>query len=573
MKTRIYFLDNLRTIMILLVVILHAGMTYMAGFESFWLVNDPDKINALGLVNMYLDIFVMFTIFFISGYLIPYSLKAKSAKVFIASKFKRILFPWILAVVTLIPAYKAIFLYSHGLPQQEWYSYFHFYSRSGEDPSFYANNPTQNWLWFLPVLFAFQMIYLALSKLNLLRWNISMKTGILLTFTLGLAYSMIISSLGLTGWFHSWVFDFQRERLLVYFMIFLLGTLASKNKAFVSENKNKRMYIISNVVLTLALGVFTAVALNLFFNIIDPERNYYFISPVADKAAYYATLLISMMSFLYVILYAFRFSFNKTNGWMKQLNNNSYQVYIIHMIVMGVFAIVLAGSGFPAIVKYLLLVLFTYSVSNLLVIIYHLLFNKRMVLKLAAVGVFAGALFTFIQTNGQVPEEPTESNEPIEQNTEAPQMGLHAAIITGNMKVVHQHILAGSDLNVKEPSGGSSPLITAATFDRTAAAKALIEAGADINFQNNDGSTALHTAAFFCRKDIVILLLSSGADKTLLNKSGSTALDAVSGPFEEVQGVYDYFVKVLGPLGLSLDYEEIKSERPEIAKLLSSESK
>jgi len=29
----------------------------------------------------------------------------------------------------------------------------------------------------------------------------------------------------------------------------------------------------------------------------------------------------------------------------------------------------------------------------------------------------------------------------------------------------------------------------------------VIEAGADLNFQNNDGSTALHSAAFFCGRN------------------------------------------------------------------------
>ena len=73
---------------------------------------------------------------------------------------------------------------------------------------------------------------------------------------------------------------------------------------------------------------------------------------------------------------------------------------------------------------------------------------------------------------------------------------IHEAVVTGNLAALRQHIESGADLNAREPSGGSSPLITAATFGRTEAARALIEAGADLNLQNNDGSTALVTAAF-----------------------------------------------------------------------------
>ena len=125
---------------------------------------------------------------------------------------------------------------------------FHKQQRSGTDMGFFSNNPSQSWLWFLPVLFLFQLLYAALSKLNLLSFNISLKTGIALTFIIGLIYSMTISTTGLTGWTLTPVFDFQRERLLIYFMVFLLGALCYRLKVFESNEKDKKYFIISNVV-------------------------------------------------------------------------------------------------------------------------------------------------------------------------------------------------------------------------------------------------------------------------------------------------------------------------------------
>ena len=149
-----------------------------------------------------------------------------------------------------------------------------------------------------------------------------------------------------------------------------------------------------------------------------------------------------------------------------------------------------------------------------------------------------------------------------------PSIGLHMAAIQGNIEVIRQHIEAGSDLDEKELSGGSSPLITAITFGKTDVALALIEAGADVNFKNNEGSTPLHTASFFCRTEIVEALLDKGADKNIRNKAGSTALESVTAPFETVKGIYDYFGQVFGPLGLELDYDQIKMTRPVIAGML-----
>ena len=154
------------------------------------------------------------------------------------------------------------------------------------------------------------------------------------------------------------------------------------------------------------------------------------------------------------------------------------------------------------------------------------------------------------------------------QENPAPQVDLFTAVITGNLEAVHQHIKAGSDLNVKEHTRGSTPLITSTVFGKTEVALALIEGGADVNIQNNEGSTALITAAFFCHTKVVRALLDNGADKEIRNNAGRKALDSVSRPFDEVKSMYDGFAAALAPAGLVLDYEHIKETRPKIAEML-----
>ncbi len=148
-----------------------------------------------------------------------------------------------------------------------------------------------------------------------------------------------------------------------------------------------------------------------------------------------------------------------------------------------------------------------------------------------------------------------------------PSVDLHMAALKGDIETIRQHIKAGSDLNEKDQFG-STPLIIASTFGKTEVAIALIGAGADLNLRNTDGSTALITAAFFCHTKIVKALLDKGADKNIRNKMGSTALESVSGPFDNVKAYYNNIGKALGPLGLHLDYEQIKMTRPKIAEML-----
>ena len=182
---------------------------------------------------------------------------------------------------------------------------------------------------------------------------------------------------------------------------------------------------------------------------------------------------------------------------------------------------------------------------------------------------FLATLFIISSCNSRKGSAQEDSSSLVTQTAvKPPQMDIHTAVVTGNLEAVQQHIAAGTDLNEKDPFGGSSPLISAAVFGKTEEAKALIEAGADLNFQNNDGSTALHTAAFFCRPEIVRMLLDKGADKTIRNNFGATAYESVAGPFGEIKNTYDMMGTLLGPMGLKLDYPYIEKTRPVIAEML-----
>jgi ankyrin repeat protein len=161
-----------------------------------------------------------------------------------------------------------------------------------------------------------------------------------------------------------------------------------------------------------------------------------------------------------------------------------------------------------------------------------------------------------------------EKNGKAKPVTETPKMDLQAAIVSGNLEAVKQHIEAGTDINRKDQMSGSTPLITAATFGKTAIAKALINANADLDLKNNEGSTALHAAAFFCRIEIVQMLIDAGADKTIKNNHAATARQSVVGPFAEMKPIYEMIKQQLEPLGLKLDMSEVEMARPVIAMML-----
>ena len=357
---RIYWLDNLRTFLIFSVVLYHAGGVYEStgGWAVFWIVDDPATNDLVGVINEMINIFVMPTMFFIAGFFTPLSLKNKEGWAFLKSRFRRLIIPWIIAVLTLIPLYKVIFLYSRNLPQESWTTYFHFSK---------GNISSQNWLWFLPVLFLFDVLYLLLSKANIKIPSISLKGAILGTFLIGFVSSVIIGAIfGFRNWTLTPLIDFENERLLANFMIFLLGALSFRQKVFEEKPKSTKLYIL------VCSTAWIPIIINIFFLIIPfIAADGSLISPVVDKLIYWLSFYVSLLFLMYALIETFWRYFDRTGRTWNELNKNSYGVYIIHVIVLGVIALLLLNLAMPSLLKYLTLAVTTYAASNLIVSLYR----------------------------------------------------------------------------------------------------------------------------------------------------------------------------------------------------------
>ena len=263
--------------------------------------------------------------------------------------------PWLIAVLTLIPLYKVIFLYSRGLPQEVWTNYFHF------------NNPnSQNWLWFLPVLFLFNLLYLLLSNTRFKLPEISIKAWVWITLIIGFIYSYSMGVwLGMRSWTLTPILDFENERLLIYFAAFLLGAHSYTQGLFTKTPPRKLLYNITNGVAWIPVTIHIFTRLYPFFY---PEN--FSVTPVY-RAIWWLSFDLSLLVLGYVMLGTFWRYFNKPGKLWIQLNRNSYGVYIIHVVVIGIFGTMLMKTGVTALVKYPSLIMLTYLISNLAVAGYH----------------------------------------------------------------------------------------------------------------------------------------------------------------------------------------------------------
>jgi len=349
---RMHWLDNLRTFLVFLVVLIHAAVVYeKTGMGTlWWIVSDPSASDVPGILFIILNMFVIATLFFVSGYLAPLSLKHKTKRTFLTSKFKRLVIPWAIAVLTLIPLYKIIFLYSRNIPQEDWTTYFHWNAMW-----------SQNWLWFLPVLFLFNLLYAGLSSLRLNLSHVSLKRAIGAVFVVSFLYSLFMDLLGLHGWTKTLLIDFQNERLFIYFMMFLLGSLCGKRKVFVSAWYHKKLDLILHCTGWIPLNLYFFL---LIYSLLNPGK--YLVSDLVDTFFLRLNFTLSLAYLVYAMVTTFRRYLNKQGTLSRALNTNAYGVYIIHVVVMGGLALPMLNTAMPALLKLLLLTVSTFGASHMI---------------------------------------------------------------------------------------------------------------------------------------------------------------------------------------------------------------
>lgn len=110
---------------------------------------------------------------------------------------------------------------------------------------------------------------------------------------------------------------------------------------------------------------------------------------------------------------------------------------------------------------------------------------------------------------------------------------LHEAVKRGDLAGIRA--LAGADRSLANARSetdvrGTYPLHVAAEFDQAAAARLLLDLGADVGLLDTEnGAIALGWAAFFGRPRVVAVLLAAGSDPNQRNKHGLTPLACAVG--------------------------------------------
>jgi glucan biosynthesis protein C len=359
-SARVPFMDNIRYLMVVLVVVYHSVAAY-AIVAPHWMVHDTNTFAA-DLIRELFDVFMMPVLFFAAGYFALPSLEKKGLWEFLKDKVKRLLVPWALAVLIILP----LALYDQPVkPVRPFWKYWLSYLSSFEARLRFTQAPvgptTQAIYWFISLLFAFFLLF-ALIYAVAHRWrdgaihpaarkSTSSHSVLVALVVFGLltsaAYFILLLFVPDSSWFTLYMFlEFQVTRLVPFAGSFAFGVYAQSRGWFADGRP------LGSLTLWAALSAVLTVAYLVFGQPMFADT-----AGTANLSVGYLLVFAFLRSFRLLSLLVISVSFgvrywNYASGLDRQLAAASYNIYLVHFfIVVALQAALLRWIGGPLPVK------------------------------------------------------------------------------------------------------------------------------------------------------------------------------------------------------------------------------
>jgi len=387
-SNRAVFLDNLRALMVILVLIFHSGASYGTGAE-FWPFHDSNSSGIIDIFMFICDVFMMALLFFIAGYFAWPSLRKNGTRRFINSKLKRLGLPWIIISVFVLPVLDYVHylirnreqaLPTLGLPEYWALSMKKiagFYTGWMDMSAYWSMTEAfyQRYMWFLSLLLVFFIVFALLHKLKPYvykktdRQNVTLANSkkdvfrgflivsVIMVILFGVARFNYPEFMG-SGWFSLGnLIQFQFGKLILYACCFTLGILAFSGKWFSGFGFGKA--IVWALVCFCLFGLNMLVLKNLT-STATPALGF--------KLAFCALYPLWTLSFIGFFVSLAHKYWNRSTKLNKSVSNNSYNMYLVHYIVPFTLPLMLSDLAVPTLLKFFFVsvvtLVFSYAFSR-----------------------------------------------------------------------------------------------------------------------------------------------------------------------------------------------------------------
>ncbi len=365
---RLTFLDNLRCMTVLAVVLLHAACPY-SNMIVWWSVREPAKGPLFDILITILVIFVMPTLFFISGYFALPSLRRRTWASFVLAKLKRLGLPLLVVgilFVPIIPYVRVIQTPGHPgfldfwLQQMATLFRYPLVDYSIQETALAHMGDYSPWhLWYLSLLLVFMLVLVATNAV----WKILIKTEesnenqgkeSRIVACMGIATLCAALSSGAVNMIYGEMAWLQIESLILiqvimvpfYLVMFTLGLAANHRQWFADDNfpGSTWKWLCATIVLIL-----------LFMGTMDPTENFMLPREPAHALMVAALHALASMSFLGLLLSFYIKRRNHANRLDSSLAKSSYDIYILHLPIILPLQYLFMSIPFPPLAKVVLI--------------------------------------------------------------------------------------------------------------------------------------------------------------------------------------------------------------------------
>jgi len=330
---RFYYLDNLKVLLIILVIMHHVGQAYGVTGGA-WVYSYPgERVKALGLLFFFNASFFMGLFFFISGYFYPQSFDRHGIHKFIKDKFIRFGIPLTFAYFIMTPLLDYV-KYVHSVRE---ISLPDFYLQTWLESGLrlvYPGGFHFGHLWFVEHLLVYAILYAVIRTLlqkcapaPSIATPRQVKLSIIIFYILILGF--VSHLLRTAGGFPTdrWiaflgVIQMEPAHLPQYISLFVFGILAYR-WSFLDAITTPR-----NILwLVPGLGIFVVIVVQ--FYITGSREQAFFLREYKE-----ALLCVGMCIGLLAL---FKTLFNRTGRIVQILSENAFGAYVIHVPVVVAF--------------------------------------------------------------------------------------------------------------------------------------------------------------------------------------------------------------------------------------------
>lgn len=342
-KPRYLYIDNLRLVMIILVVMIHLSVTY-SGIGD-WYLKDAKELDTIsyivfGLFQSFTQAYFMGFLFLISGYFVVRSYEKKGAGKFIIDRLVRLGIPTLIYMLVIHPFNNYVLLgYAWDRPPfvQYYLNYvisFEFLGESGP-------------LWFAFALLIFNVIY---ALIRLLMKDRKPKDEKKLPGTgeavlLMCVIAVVAFLIRLVQPIDTSILNMQLCFFSQYVILYIVGIRAGRYDWFskISYRAGRRWLLTA-----LLPGILFWVILMLAGGALNGGFDLYKGGLYWQSVGYALWESFTVVAMSIGLIGVFRERYNYQTKWTKELSDNSFAVYMFHApIIIAVTVILLPINMYP----------------------------------------------------------------------------------------------------------------------------------------------------------------------------------------------------------------------------------